>query len=297
VGQRAEGSKLDDLEQDLTLIEKTFLSLTTRGFHHVAYNEWGKKDRAQTVICVHGLTRNSRDFDALAQALEQDRRVVCPDIVGRGRSDWLADKQQYTFATYCGDMVALMARLGNETFDWVGTSMGGFVGMFLAAQPNSPIRRLVLNDAGAFVPKSAPQRMLEYVGIEQSFESLAAAEQHFRRIYKSFGPLTDVQWADLTRHSVRRRLEDRAYALTYDPDIVTPMRVPQDLNLWSVWEEIRCPVLLLRGAESDVLSKDTVERMLQRGPKTELVEFAGVGHAPALRDPNQIEVVRRWLLA
>ncbi len=279
------------------MIEKSFLSLTNRGFHHVAYNEWGNKDRAQTVICVHGLTRNSHDFDALAQALEQDRRVVCPDIVGRGRSDWLADKQQYTFATYCGDMVALMARLGNETFDWVGTSMGGFVGMFLAAQPNSPIRRLVINDAGAFVPKAAPQRMLEYVGIEKSFQSLAEAEQHFRSIYKTFGPLTDAQWADLTRHSVRRRLEDRAYTLTYDPDIVAPMRNPQDLNLWATWEQIRCPVLLLRGTESDVLTTDIVERMLKRGPKTELVEFPGVGHAPALRDPKQIEVVRRWLLA
>ena len=279
------------------MIEKSFLSLTTRGFHHVAYNEWGRKDRAQTVICVHGLTRNSHDFDALAQALEQDRRVACPDIVGRGRSDWLADKQQYTFATYCGDMTAMMARLGNETFDWVGTSMGGFVGMFLAAQPNSPIRRLVLNDAGAFVPKSAPQRMLDYVGLEQSFESLAEAEKYFRKVYKTFGPLTDAQWADLTRHSVRRRLEDRAYTLTYDPDIVAPMRSPQDLNLWPVWEEIRCPVLLLRGAESDVLSQDTVERMLKRGPKTELVEFPGVGHAPALRDAKQIDVIKRWLLA
>jgi pimeloyl-ACP methyl ester carboxylesterase len=279
------------------LIEKSFLSLTSRGFHHVAYNEWGRKDRAQTVICVHGLTRNSRDFDALAQALEQDRRVACPDIVGRGRSDWLADKQQYTFATYCGDMVALMARLGQETYDWVGTSMGGFIGMFLAAQPNSPIRRLVINDAGAFVPKAAPQRMLEYVGIEQQFDSLKAAEQYFRRVYKTFGPLTDAQWADLARHSVRRRLEDRSYTLTYDPDIVAPMRNPQDLNLWTVWESIRCPVLLLRGAESDVLTPDIVERMMMRGPKTELVEFPGVGHAPALRDAQQIDVIKRWLLA
>jgi pimeloyl-ACP methyl ester carboxylesterase len=279
------------------LIEKSFLSLTSRGFHHVAYNEFGNKDRAQTVICVHGLTRNSRDFDALAKALEQDRRVVCPDIVGRGKSDWLADKQQYTFATYCGDMVALMARLGNEVFDWVGTSMGGFVGMFLAAHPNSPIRKLVLNDAGAFVPKSAPQRMLEYVGIEKSFQSLAEAEQHFRKVYKMFGPLTDSQWADLTRHSVRRRLEDRAFTLTYDPDIVAPMRNPQDLNLWTVWEQIKCPVLLLRGTESDVLTKEIVERMLKTGPKTELVEFAGVGHAPALRDAQQIDVIKKWLLA
>jgi pimeloyl-ACP methyl ester carboxylesterase len=279
------------------LIEKNFLGLTTRGFHHVAYNEWGKKDRAQTVICVHGLTRNSHDFDALAQALEQDRRVASVDLVGRGRSDWLADKQQYTFATYCGDMVALMARLGQETYDWVGTSLGGFIGMFLAAQPSSPIRRLVINDAGAFVPKSAPQRMLEYVGIERLFQTLADAEKYFREIYKTFGPLTDAQWAELTRHSVRRRIEDRAYTLTYDPDIVAPMRNPQDLNLWPIWEEIRCPVLLLRGSESDVLTPDIVERMLKRGPKTEVVEFPGVGHAPALRDAQQIDVIKRWLLA
>jgi pimeloyl-ACP methyl ester carboxylesterase len=279
------------------LIEKSFLSLTTRGFHQVAYNEWGRNGQARTVICVHGLSRNSHDFDALAQALEQDRRVACPDIVGRGRSDWLADKQQYTFATYCGDMVALMARLGDETFDWIGTSMGGMIGMFLAAQPNSPIRRLVINDTGAFVPKAPAERMLQYVGVERSFESLAQAEQYFRKIYAAFGPLTDEQWADLTRHSVRRRLEDRAFTLTYDPDIVAPMRTPQDLNLWPVWEEIRCPVLLLRGAESDVLTTDTVERMLARGPKTELVEFPGVGHAPALRDAKQIEVIARWLLA
>jgi pimeloyl-ACP methyl ester carboxylesterase len=139
--------------------------------------------------------------------------------------------------------------------------------------------------------------MLEYVGLEQSFQSLAEAEQYFRTIYKTFGPLTDAQWADVTRHSVRRRPEDRAYTLTYDPDIVAPMRSPQDLNLWSVWEEIRCPVLLLRGAESDVVTTDIVERMLKRGPKTELVEFAGVGHAPALRDAQQIDVIKRWLLA
>jgi pimeloyl-ACP methyl ester carboxylesterase len=279
------------------VIEKTFLGLTSRGFHRVAYREWGKRERAQTVICVHGLTRNGHDFNDLAAALEQERRVVCPDIVGRGRSDWLADKQQYTFATYCADMNALMARLGNDSFDWVGTSMGGMVGMFLAAQPNSPIRRLVINDAGAFVPKAAPQRMLEYVGIEQSFPSLADAERYLRKIYKTFGPLTDAQWADLTRHSVKRRLEDRTYTLTYDPDIVAPMRSPQDLNLWSTWDEIRCPILLLRGAESDVLSPEIVEQMRRRRPQTEVVEFPGVGHAPALRDRGQIDVICRWLLA
>ena len=245
---------------------------------------------------MHGLTRNGRDFDALAQALEQERRVVCPDIVGRGSSDWLGDKQQYNFATYCADMTVLMARLGAETYDWVGTSMGGMVGMFLAAQPNSPIRRLVFNDAGAFVPKSAPQRILEYVGIEKVFRSVAEAEQYFRTVYKPFGPMTDVQWAHLTRHSIRRRQEDRTYTPRYDPDIVAPMRSPQDLNLWGVWDDIRCPILLLRGTESDVLSAEIVEQMKRRRPQTEVVEFPGIGHAPALRDPAQIAVIKRWLL-
>ena len=207
---------------------------------------------------MHGLTRNGRDFDDLAQALEQDRRVVCPDIVGRGHSDWLGDKQQYNFATYCADMTALMARLGADSYDWVGTSMGGMIGMFLAAQPNSPIRRLVINDAGAFVPKAAPQRILEYVGVEKVFRSVAEAELYFRTVYKPFGPMTDAQWAHLTRHSIRRRPEDRTYTPLYDPDIVAPMRSPQDLNLWGVWDDIRCPILLLRGTESDVLSAEIV---------------------------------------
>jgi pimeloyl-ACP methyl ester carboxylesterase len=278
------------------LLEKKFLGLTSRGFHHVAYTEWRTKDRADAVICVHGLTRNGRDFDDLAAALQPNRRVVCPDIVGRGNSDWLADKQQYTFATYCADMTTLMARLDADSFDWVGTSMGGMIGMFLAAQPNSPIRRLVINDTGAFVPKAAPLRMLEYVGIEKSFASVAEAESYLRTIYKAFGPLTDAQWAHLTRHSLKRRQEERAYTLAYDPDIVAPMRSPQDLNLWPVWDEIRCPVLLLRGAESDVLTPEILEQMQKRGPKTEVVEFAGVGHAPALRDATQIDVIRQWLL-
>jgi pimeloyl-ACP methyl ester carboxylesterase len=278
------------------LIEKEFLGLTNRGFHRVAYTEWGH-DKADVVICVHGLTRNGRDFDALAAALERDRRVACPDIVGRGASDWLADKMQYTFATYCADMTALMARLGTASFDWVGTSMGGMIGMFLAAQPSSPIRRLVINDAGAYVPKAATQRILEYLGVERSFASLADAESYFRKIYSTFGPLTDAQWADLTRQSVRRRPEDRAFTLNYDPDIVAAMRSPTDLNLWPVWDQIRCPVLLLRGAESDVLSEEHAQEMLKRGPTTELVEFANVGHAPALRDAAQIEVVKQWLLA
>jgi pimeloyl-ACP methyl ester carboxylesterase len=274
------------------------LGLTTGGFHRVAYTEWGDRDDAPCVVCVHGLSRNGRDFDYLAAALQAERRVACPDVVGRGCSDWLAEKQHYTLPTYCADLTALLARLGGESFDWVGTSMGGLLGMVLAAQPNSPIRRLVINDAGPFVPKAAPQRILSYVGTNPSFESIAAAEQYLREVLAPYGSLTDEHWAHLTRHSVREA-PSGGFGFTYDPDIVLPMKIglPRDLDMWSLWDRIRCPVLVLRGAQSDVLLPKTLDEMRRRGPRADVVEFAGVGHAPALMDPAQIEVVRRWLLA
>jgi pimeloyl-ACP methyl ester carboxylesterase len=278
--------------------QKSFLSLTTSGFHRIAYTEWGKPNGAPTVVCVHGLTRNGRDFDYLAAMLQRDgRRVACPDIVGRGQSDWLADKRHYTFATYCADFTAMLARLDGEAFDWVGTSLGGLIGMFMAAQPNSPIRRLVINDAGPFIPKEAPRRMLTYVGTQATFASLAEAEQYLRKILAPYGKLNDEQWAHLTRYSVRKRPDD-TYETIYDPGIAVPMKsVPvADLNLWPVWDQIRCPVLVLRGAESDVLMKETAEKMKTRGPKVEVVEFEGVGHAPPLLAARHIDVVRNWLL-
>ena len=278
--------------------ERSFLSLTTSGFHRIAYTEWGKPNGSPTVLCVHGLTRNGRDFDYLAAMLQRDgRRVACPDIVGRGQSDWLVDKRHYTFATYCADFTTMLARLDGDSFDWVGTSLGGLIGMFMAAQPNSPIRRLVINDAGPFIPKEAPRRMLTYVGTQATFASLAEAEQYLRKILAPYGKLNDEQWAHLTRYSVRKR-PDGTYETVYDPGIATPMRsVPvADLNLWPVWDQIRCPVLVLRGAESDVLMKETAEKMKTRGPKVDVVEFEGVGHAPPLLAARHIDVVRNWLL-
>ena len=281
-----------------TVREDSFFGLSTGGFHRVAYTEWGDETDERLAVCVHGLTRNGRDFDELAKALQKKRRVVCPDVVGRGRSDWLADKTQYNFITYCADMTALLARLRGKSVDWVGTSMGGQIGMILAAQANTPIQRLVLNDIGPFVPKEAPRRLLAYAGTPPApFESLAAAEKYIREIYAPFGKLSDAQWAHLTRHSLRKT-DDGNYVLSYDPGIVEPLREMQraDFHIWPLWDRIRCPVLLLRGKESDVLLESTVEEMKRRGPRVEVVEIAGVGHAPTLTAPEHVRIVRDWLL-
>lgn len=276
----------------------SILGLSADGFHRIAYAEWGNAHTEPAVVCVHGLSRNGRDFDYLAAALEGHRRVVCPDLVGRGRSDWLIDKNHYAFPTYCADLTSLLARLGGDAFDWVGTSLGGLIGMVLAAQPNSPIRKLVVNDVGPFIPKSATERILTYLGKAPSFAGLQEVEGYLRTVLAPYGTLSDGQWAHLARHGVRTS-SDGKYELAYDPDIAVPMRAapPQDLDLWPLWDRIRCPVLLLRGAMSDVLLPETAEEMRRRGPPTELVEFEGIGHAPALMDAAQIDVVSSWLLA
>jgi pimeloyl-ACP methyl ester carboxylesterase len=283
---------------EATLREDSFLGLSTGGFHRVAYTEWGDEREQRLAVCVHGLTRNGRDFDELAKALQKKRRVACPDIAGRGRSEWLTDKTQYTFITYCADMTALLARLRGTSVDWIGTSMGGQIGMILAAQPNTPIVRLVLNDIGPFVPKEAPRRLLAYAATQPApFASLAAAERYIREIYAPFGKLTDAQWTHLTRHSLREA-DGGGYALAYDPDIVEPLKEMQraDFHIWPLWDRIRCPVLVLRGKESDVLLESTVEEMKRRGPPVEVVEIEGVGHAPTLTAPEHVSIVRDWLL-
>ncbi len=275
----------------------SFLSLSPHAFHRIAYTEWGNPSNEQVLICVHGLTRSGRDFDFLAAALEQDYRVVCPDVVGRGRSDWLNVKEDYLYATYDTDMAALIARLDTERVDWVGTSMGGLIGMALAALPETPIQRLVLNDIGPFVPKTALERIAQYIGADPRFDSLAELETYLRHVHAGFGPLTDEQWEHLARHSARQGPDGR-YALLYDPAIALRFTAEplEDMDLWAVWDKVRCPVLVLRGAQSDVLFPETVEEMQKRGPRTELVEFTGVGHAPALASPDQIQTIRDWLL-
>ncbi|GAB4258144.1 MAG: alpha/beta hydrolase [Deferrisomatales bacterium] len=266
------------------------------GFHRVAYTEWGSPESGPVVVCAHGLTRTGRDFDALARALADRFRVACPDFPGRGRSAWLDGPAGYTYDTYLADMAALIARLEGEEVLWVGTSMGGLVGMLLAAQPRTPIRALVLNDVGPFVPGAALERIRAYVGKAPTFGSLAEAEGYLRQVHAPFGPLTDAQWRRLAEHSVRP-LEDGRWALHYDPAIGEALRAAPagDVDLWPVWERVGCPVLVLRGERSDVLLPDTARAMATRGPRAQVLEIPGVGHAPALLDDEQVARIRRWL--
>jgi pimeloyl-ACP methyl ester carboxylesterase len=272
--------------------------LGTRGFHRMRYVDWGSPLAGKIVICAHGLTRNCRDFDFLAEALLPDCRVVCPDVAGRGKSDWLSANPQY-----CADMAVLMARVtaGAETprrIFWVGTSMGGIIGMLLASRSGSPIEKLVLNDVGTIVPKAALERIASYVGRDPRFATFEELEAYVRAVSAPFGPLTDDQWLHFATHSAKQH-EDGSWGFRYDPEIARPLRQGplSDIDLLPYWEAVRCPTLLLRGAQSDLLLKDIALAMTRSGPKPRLVEFEGVGHAPALMAPDQIEVVRDFLLA
>ncbi|MDH3596146.1 MAG: alpha/beta hydrolase [Rhodospirillales bacterium] len=274
------------------------LGLSKGGFHRLAYTEWGRPQAGHAALCVHGLTRNGRDFDVLAGALaEQGLKVACPDVVGRGRSDRLSDPAGYGYPQYLADMNALIARLDVPWLDWIGTSMGGLIGMMMAAQPNTPLRRLVVNDVGPFIPVAALRRIGDYVGRDPRFAGLDAAEAYFREVHAPFGALTDPQWRRLTEHSV---VPDGAgYRLAYDPAIAAPFQDEElkDVDLWPVWEAIEIPVLVLRGADSDLLLSETAAEMAARAPRAEVVEIPGCGHAPALMDERQIALVRDWLLA
>ena len=273
--------------------------LTSGVLHRMAYTEWGEPTNPRVLLCVHGLTRNARDFDPLARALADHYRVICPDVAGRGESDWLPNPADYGVPTYVQHMLALLAQLGIVQVDLVGTSMGGLIGMSLAALPNAPIRKLVLNDAGAVVSARSLQRIAGYVGLAPDFASLAEAEVYMRRTYAGFGALTDKQWRFLTEHALRP-LAGGGWRMRYDPAIGEAMRASPilfDLNLWQLYDAIRAQTVLLRGAESDLLSHDTAAEMALRGPRAHLVEIPGVGHAPMLMDDVQIAIVRNFLLS
>lgn len=270
--------------------------LRAEGFRRMVYWEWGNPHNKNVVLCVHGLTRNGRDFDPLAGALAERYRVLCPDVLGRGQSDWLDDPAGYSYAHYVSDLTTLIARSGAERVDWIGTSMGGLIGMMLAASRNSPLARLVLNDVGAFIPQAAVERLQTYVGKDPSFPDLAEAERYVRTTHAEFGALTDGQWAHLTRHGMRRR-DDGRYSPAYDPAIaqVLTAQPPQDVAMWPIWEAVTCPVLVLRGAASKLLLPETVAEMRTRGPGCTVAEIAGAGHAPALMDDGQVRTVMEWL--
>ncbi|MEX2202025.1 MAG: alpha/beta hydrolase [Dongiaceae bacterium] len=275
----------------------SFLATNPSGSHRVRYLERGPADAPRTVVCVHGLTRNAHDFDPLADVLAASGfRVVCPDIVGRGDSDRLADPAGYNYGQYQQDMLALIDHLRPTALDWVGTSMGGLIGMMLAARPGTPIRRLAINDIGPYLPRAALQRLSEYVGLDPLFEDMDAVERYLRKVMAPFGALSDADWQALARYGVRPA--DGAYRLAYDPAIRIGLMAAKDrdVDLWPLWDAIACPVLLLWGRESDLLTADIVDGMTTRGPRATLVAFDRVGHAPALRTPDQIAAVRDWLV-
>jgi pimeloyl-ACP methyl ester carboxylesterase len=279
----------------MSMTAHTLSCLGPHGFHRIAYTEWAGPPGAPTVLCVHGLTRNGRDFDDLARALSRRFRVVCPDIVGRGGSAWLTHAEDYGYPLYLADMAALIARLDVAEIDWVGTSMGGLIGMMMAAQPGTPIRRLVVNDIGPLIAKEGLLRIASYVGADPVFADLAALEAYLRQVSASFGQLSDAQWRHLAEHGARRR-PDGTLGRAYDPAIAEAFKtVKDDIDLWPTWDAVRCPTLVLRGAESDLLRAGDALAMTLRGPKARLVEFAGVGHAPALMAEAQIAAIEEFL--
>ena len=274
--------------------------LTAGALHRMAYWEWGERDNLRVLVCVHGLSRQGRDFDRLAQALSPRWRVVCPDVVGRGRSDALADPLGYQIPTYVADMVTLLARLDAPQVQWLGTSMGGLIGMMLASMRHTPISRLVLNDVGPSIQFAALQRIATYLGRAPTFSSLHEGAEYLRGISKGFGPHTPQQWLELSRPMLRAHAN--AWALHYDAKIaqglagLTPkMVVDGEAYAWAAFDAIQAPTLVLRGVDSDVLTRQTAQAMTQRGPRAQLHEFVGVGHAPTLVTDEQIEVVRSFL--
>ena len=275
--------------------------LDSRGLHRMAYWEWGDALNPRVLVCVHGLSRQGRDFDTLARAMSGEYRVVCPDVVGRGQSDHLADPMGYQIPAYVADMVTLLARLDARTVHWVGTSMGGLIGLGVASLAGSPVERLVLNDVGPVLEASAIARIGTYLGAPQRWPTMAIAAEYLAGISKGFGPHTPEQWLDLTRPMLKA--DGDGFKPHYDPQIALPFRAVTaegaalgEAALWRAYDALRCPTLLLRGAESDLLSPATAAEMTQRGPKARLVEFAGVGHAPTIVDAAQVAVVREFLL-
>ncbi|WOB06262.1 alpha/beta hydrolase [Piscinibacter gummiphilus] len=275
--------------------------LDSQGLHRMAYWEWGDPANPKVLVCVHGLSRQGRDFDTLAQAMSAEYRVVCPDVVGRGQSDWLADPSGYQIPAYAADMVTLLARLNAATVHWVGTSMGGLIGLVVAALKHSPVSRLVLNDVGPVVELDALARIGTYLGAPVRWKSLEEAADALWAISQGFGPHTREQWLALTRPMIKA--DGDGFVPHYDLNVAVPFRglTPElvkagEAQVWAMYESLRCRVLLLRGADSDLLSPATAKAMTERGPKAELREFAGVGHAPMLHSGDQVSAVREFLL-
>ena len=277
--------------------------LSPVGLHHMAYKEWGDPRNPEVLICVHGVSRVSDDFDDLALALSDRYRVICPDVVGRGRSSWLKNPHLYAVPQYVSDMVTLVARLNVPTVDWFGTSMGALIGMGLASLPDTPIRKMIMNDVGPTLNYAALLRIAAYLGLDRRFASFEEGEAYIRTVSASFGTHTNEQWNKLAR-DVLRQEPDGTWRRHYDPSIAKAFESMTEENvikgeaaLWVAYDAIRCPVLLVRGMESDLLTPETAKQMTERGPKAQLVELPDVGHAPTFMHAEQIAIARQFFLS
>jgi pimeloyl-ACP methyl ester carboxylesterase len=276
--------------------------LSPGGLHNMAYKEWGDPANPKVLVCAHGLTRVSADFDALAQNMCATYRVVCPDVVGRGASSWLANPQHYQVGQYVSDMISLLARVNADTVHWFGTSMGGMIGMAVASLTDSPIKKLLLNDIGPSLNAVALARIGQYVGEPVRFTSLEEGVAYIRSITSSFGPHTQAEWHKLAADVLRQDV-DGQWIRHYDLALAVPFKAtsPETVKqgealLWMAYDAIRCPVLVVRGSESDLLTRETAQAMTQRGPKAKLVELAGVGHAPTFMHADQIAIAEEFFL-
>ena len=251
------------------------------------------------VLCAHGYSGNARDFDYLAQRLGTTARIVCIDFPGRGDSQWLNSALEYNLLQFAADARALIERLGAKQVDWVGTSMGGLVGMMLASQPSTPIRRLVMNDVGAYLPMDALQAIGRHLNAPESFASLEAVEKHLRRTRRDWGKIDERQWGTMAHHHARAlRPGSSEYRLHFDPRIarlVRPLPFAPGLTFWDAWYRVRCPVLLLRGEHSDVLPADVADTMLDVHPDTRLVVVPDCGHVPSLMNEADVGTIRGFL--
>lgn len=275
------------------------------GSHHISFTEWGDPNNSHVVICVHGLTRNCRDFDYLARALETRCRVFCVDVVGRGQSGWLDNARDYDhYQVYIADALSLLNYIRNQyntdiKVDWIGISMGGLIGMMAAIHSTVSIHRLVMSDIGPLIPVAALKRMSAYVGKNIHFNSYEELETYIKKISASFGPLSEEQWRHLTIHSMRK-FNDGTYGFRYDPKISVSFKqhaLQNDVDLWEFWHQLKVPTLVLRGSRSDVLLAETANEMQQCGPKAKVIELPGIGHAPILLDDDQIAIVEDFLLS
>jgi pimeloyl-ACP methyl ester carboxylesterase len=281
----------------MSVREIKYLSESPPRPHRIFYKEWGDIHNPKALFCAHGLTRNCGDFDYFCSKMEQHYHIISPDMPGRGQSDWL-EKDEYHYSVYMADAGALIEGLGAKKLDWVGTSMGGLMGMILASLPNTPIRKLVLNDVGPFASRESQINIGKYAGNDERFDAFDEVLAYFKNLYVSWGNVPEDQWVSVARQS-SIKLDDGSYALAYDPAIVAPLKVDtemlQDISIWPVFEAIQVPMLLLHGAESTILPATLVEEMKQRNKNLEVIDLPGIGHAPSLMEDYQVDLVRDWL--